>query len=445
MPVAFSRFVLVVAVLLFCASLPADNWPQWRGPTGDGVSREVDLPVAWNEGSGIVWKCKLPEWGDSTPAIWGDALFLTSHVENRKLLLVKIDKATGKIAWVREVAQGSIEPVAHDRLSKPASRRGHQQFHESQNLASPSPVTDGQVVVVHFGNGELAAYDFQGQRLWQRNLQKDYGDYSIWWGHANSPVLYGKAVISVCIQDSCTDLLGDATTPRQPVPSYIVAHDKKTGQELWRTMRMTAATAECCDSYMTPVFRRDGEQTELVVMGGQVLDAYDPATGRRLWYLPGLVGSRTITGPLVAHDMIYATQGMRGALLAVKPRGPGKRTRDDVVWKLEQGTPDSPTPVVWNELLFLVTNDGIARCLNARSGHMQWKERLKGEYRASPLAAEGRVYFLNTKGLCTVLSASARLDRLTENQLDDDTLASPAASDGKFFIRGRKTLYCLGK
>ena len=143
--------------------------------------------------------------------------------------------------------------------------------------------------------------------------------------------------------------------------------------------------------------------------------------------------------------MIYATEGMRRSLLAVQPGGPGKRSHDDVVWKLEQGTPDSPTPVVWGQSLFLVTNDGIARCLDAHDGRLRWKERLKGEYRASPLAAEGRIYFLNTTGRCTVLSASPRLDRLTENQLDDDTLASPAISDGHIFIRGRKWLYCLSR
>jgi len=296
------------------------------------------------------------------------------------------------------------------------------------------------VVVVHFGNGELAAYDFDGRQLWRRNLQKDYGEYSVWWGHANSPVLYENLVISVCMQDSCSDLLD-----RVPVPSYVVAHDKKTGEELWRTPRTTAATAENCDSYTTPVLRRVEEQTELVVMGGQMLDAYDPANGRRLWYLPGLIGNRTISGPVAAQGMIFATQGMQHALLAVHPGGPGKRPRSDIVWRFDQGTPDSATPTVWGESLFLVANNGTARCLDLRTGRLHWKARLKGEYRASPVAAEGRIYFLNTKGLCTILSAALRLDRLTENQLDDDTLAAPAISDGRLFIRGRKSLYCLGK
>jgi outer membrane protein assembly factor BamB len=241
------------------------------------------------------------------------------------------------------------------------------------------------------------------------------------------------------MQDSCSDLEGE------PAPSYLVGHDKRTGRQKWKTMRMTAATGESCDSYTTPIFRRGGTGPELVLMGGQVLDAYDPASGRRLWHLPNLVGNRTITGPVAAGGMIFATQGMRKPLLAVKPGGPGERSRKDIVWKLEQGTPDSPTPAVWRDYLFLVANDGITRCLDAETGRTYWKERLKGEYRASPVAGDGRVYFLNTKGLCTVVSASQRFARLTENSLDDDTFASPAISDRKMLIRGKKMLYCVSK
>ena len=229
------------------------------------------------------------------------------------------------------------------------------------------------------------------------------------------------------------------------MPSYVVAHDKKTGEEVWRTPRTTAATAENCDSYTTPIFRRVEEHTELVGMGSQMLDAYDPANGHRLWYLPGLAGNRTISGPVAAGGMIFATEGRQHALLAVRPGGLGKRPRRDIVWRFDQGTPDSATPVVWGDLLFLVTDNGVVRCLDLRSGRLLWKMRLKGEYRASPVAAEGRIYCLNTKGLCTIVSAALRPDRLTENQLDDDTLASPAVSDGKLFIRGRNSLYCLGK
>ena len=433
----FGRSLVFLVVSFTSLTLHAENWPQWRGPTGDGVSRDTELPIAWSEGSGIAWKCKLPEWGCSTPAIWGDAIFLTTHVEDRDLILLKINKA-GKIEWQRKVGTGSAARLDDVRLKKDDERR-HQKFHPDHNMASPSPITDGEVVIVHFGNGDLAAYDFKGNQLWQRNLQKDHGDYTIWWGHSNSPVLYQNVVISVCMQDSCKDL------PGEPSPSYVVAHDKLSGRQLWKTMRMTPATTEYCDSYVTPIIRTVEDRVEVVVMGGRMLDAYDPMTGKQLWHLSDLIGNRTITGAVGAHGMIYITQGMKEPMLAVKPRGLGERSRKDIVWKLEQATPDSPTPVVWGEHLYLVTNDGIARCLNAHTGRIVWKERLKGEYRASPVAVDGRIYFLNTKGLCTVVSASPRFDRLTENQLDDATFASPAVADSKLYIRGKKSLYCISK
>jgi outer membrane protein assembly factor BamB len=431
------RVLMVALMLLAPAAVHAGNWPQWRGPDGNGVSPETGLPIAWTEASGVAWKCPLPEWGTSTPAIWGNALFLTSHVADRDLVLLRIDKRTGKVDWRQVVGHDSAGRTTV--LLKAGDARRQQKFHSDHNLASPSPVTDGRVVVVHFGNGDLAAYDFDGRRLWIRNLQKDYGTYTIWWGHANSPVLCHNLVLSVCMQDSCKDLPGAAS------PSYVVAHDVQTGEEVWKKMRMTAAMAESCDSYTTPVLRRVGEATEMVVMGGQVLDAYDPASGRRRWWLPGLGGNRTITGPVAAEGTIYATEGMHQALLAVRPGGPGERSRKDIVWKSEQAAPDSPTPVLWGPWLFVVSNEGIARCLAAQDGRQAWKQRLPGQYRASPLAADGRIYFLNTAGVTTVVSAAPRYNALTQNRLDDSTYASPAVSDGQIFIRARKSLYSIAK
>ena len=437
-PVLRCLFLLVCLSafgLLTSASHPvqAGNWPQWRGPDGNGVSRETNLPIAWAEGAGVEWKCKLPEWGNNTPAIWGDAVFLTAHEDDKRLLLLKINKQTGRIEWTREVGTGSC-------LRGPAgSYRGRQKFHRDHNLATPSPVTDGRLVVVHFGNGDLAAYDFDGKQLWKRNLQEDHGKYTIWWGHANSPVLYEDLVISVCMQDSCHDIRDE------PAPSYVVAHDKRTGQQKWKTMRMTDAIRVGCDSYTTPIFRQANGRTEMIVGGGQVLDGYEPGTGQRLWYLPGLVGTEVIRSPVAAHGMIYATQGMHRALLGVRPGGGGERSRDDIVWSFGHGIYQSPSPVVAGECLFLVDDNGVARCLDARTGRLLWKSRLKGGYYASPLAAEGRVYFLNREGLTTVVSASSRFERLTTSQLDDQTIATPAVSDGKIFIRGRKWLYCVGQ
>lgn len=428
--------IALTGAVVFAASASAEDWPQWRGPEGTGVSHETNLPLNWNDQRGIIWKSDIPEWGDSTPAIFGSAIFLTAQHDDN-LLVLKLDKSTGHILWTKTVGSGSVEraPIK----AKSAEERRSQKFHNLQNLASPSPVTDGKVVVVHFGNGDLAAYDFDGKQLWHRNLQADYGNYTIWWGHANSPVIYGKSVISVCMQDSLADIA------KPPVESYIVAHSLTTGRELWKTSRMTAAKAEECDAYTTPVFTQVDGKTQMIVMGGNQVDGYDPDTGKQLWFLPHIVGGRTVTSPTVADGLAIVTQGKGGPLLGIKLGGKGELPRRAIAWRVDQGSPDSCTPVVWGNHLFVIPDAGIARCFDLHSGRMIWTERLKGEYKASPVAAEGRIYFLNLHGVCTVVAASEHFEKLAENQLDDETVASPAISDGHIFIRGRKALYCLGR
>jgi len=314
MPRFLPLFRLAVLAALCAASsslVQAGNWPQWRGPRGDSVSGEIGLPVRWSEDSGVVWKASLPEWGTSSPSVWDNALFVTTEAEG-KLLLLRFDAQTGDLVWTRQVGAGVAGRKVPDGDKRAAK------FHELHNLASPTAALDGERVIVHFGNGDLASYSFDGDQHWKRNLADDHGRYTIWWGHANSPLLYQNLVISVCMQDS---LAGAA---KQLSPSYLVAHDKQTGDLVWKTPRMTRADAEECDSYTTPVLHTVGGQTQMIVMGGNQLDAYDPATGQQLWHLPGLVGGRTITGPTVGNDTVFATVGMRGPLCALNltPTGP---------------------------------------------------------------------------------------------------------------------------
>ena len=435
-----SRFVVLAGGLLAILSPPAaeisraGQWPQWRGPSGDSVSRETALPVKWNVDRGNVRRTPLPEWGDSTPAIWNDAIFVTTQSGN-KLLLLKFDKRTGALRWTRTVGEGTTTRKV------PGGGKRTAKFHRLQNLASPSPVTDGERVIVHFGNGDLASYTFDGTREWKRNLADDYGPYTIWWGHANSPTLYGDFVISVCMQDS---MEGDW---KKLSPSYLVAHNKRTGRVVWKTMRMTGGDAEQCDSYTTPLLVKTEGRTELIVMGGNQLDAYNPRTGSRLWKLPGLVGGRTITGPTVGNGMVFATIGMKGPLNAVRLIGPTERAvARDIDWKQTRSTPDTCCPVVWKGLLFFVSDNGVATCLEARSGRLHWRKRLAGRnYKASPLAADGRIYFLSRSGICTVITAASEFHIQAENRIDDEFLASPAVSDGQLYLRGRKALYTIRK
>lgn len=421
----------LLLITVSTATLAAENWPQWRGPAGTGVSSERDIPLIWSDTRSLRWKCELPGWGASTPAVWGDAIFVTGQAANHELWLARIDKRTGKFAWQKTVGQGETPREAPKRLA--------QKFHALHNFASPSPVTDGKVVVVHFGNGDFAAYDFAGEQLWKRNLQDDFGSYTNWYGHANSPVLFQQTVISVCMQDSLADLQETA------VESYIIAHDLRTGRERWKTVRKTRATAEQCDSYTTPLLAKLNDRQQLIVMGANQLDGYDPVTGRQLWYLPNLTGGRLATGPTTADGLIFATRGLRGPLFAVKPTGEGELPRKSIAWEHADATPDSCSPVVWGEFLFTITDDGIARCLHAETGNTKWKHRLPGNYKASPVAVEGRVYFLNTAGMCTVLSAAPYYDKLTENQLTGEFVASPAISGGTLLLRGKQFLYGIEK
>jgi outer membrane protein assembly factor BamB len=210
-------------------------------------------------------------------------------------------------------------------------------------------------------------------------------------------------------------------------------------------MRMTGAHAEASDSYTTPIFYQAKDHVEMIVMGGNRLDAYDPATGKQLWEFAGIKGNRTITGPTLAGDLVYATTGQRHDLFAIQLGGKGKLDAKAVAWQYDKSTPDSPCPVVWDNLLFLVDDSGVAQCLDAKTGEVKWKERLRGkDFKASPVAADGKVYFLNLSGTCTVVAAKATFEKLAENDLDDDTTASMAVADGRLYIRGKKALYCIG-
>jgi outer membrane protein assembly factor BamB len=417
---AFGLLILLGAA---DAASPEDVWPQWRGPSGDSVSPRRDLPHRWSKTDNVVWKAALPGWGNSTPAVWKDAVYVTAQEDDR-LLLLRLDGRTGKVVWQREVGRGT--PRRQGQV-------GNGRYHDEQNMASPSPVTDGQRVWVHFGTGDLACYDAAGERVWSLNLAERFGPYSIWWGHANSPVLVGKLLVSVCMQD-----------PKGGGQSYVVAHDKNTGEERWFVKRETGASSEPADAYTTPVLARSAGREELVVFGGNILDAYIPATGNQLWKCRAFDGNRVISGPTVAGDMVYAVQGMRGPLVAVRTGGEGDVTGSHVRWKYEGTTPDAASPVVADGLVFLATNPGLAVCVDTATGREVWKERLGRGFRATPLVAGDKVYFFSKEGKTTIVEAARKFQIISQADLGEETMASPAVAAGDLFIRTREHLYRVG-
>jgi len=419
------RHIVVVVALSATASLHAENWPQWRGPSLNGVSAERSLPIRWSKTENVTWKLDLPAWSGSTPIVWGDHVFLSVAEDLRQqngdnLFLWCIDRGKGTVLWRRPLGSGN-----------------HQE--QKQNMSSPSPVTDGRRVWVMTGTGILKAFDFTGKELWARDIQRDYGRFGLNWGYGSSPLLHGDALFVQVLHGM-----------RTRDPSYVLRIDANTGKTIWRIERPTPARFESPDAYTTPALLTYGSTTEIVITGGDVVTGHDPATGKELWRANGLNpyndGShRIVASPVVHGDLIVAPTRER-PMLALKAGGRGDVTRSHVLWSFNYG-PDVPTPVTDGTYVYVINDRGIMWCLDARSGkEIYGRQRLRpSTYSASPVLADGKIYVTNEDGLTSVVNAGPTFKVVAENDFDDYVLSSPAISDGQIFIRTAKYLYCVGK
>ena len=419
----------IILVFLSCLSgvapVSAENWPQWRGPSLNGVSAEKNLPVRWSKTDQIAWKVELPAWSGSTPIVWGDRVFLNVALDltqraGENLFLWCLDRNSGAVLWKRALGGGN-----------------HQE--RKQNMSTPSPVTDGRRVWVMTGTGILKSFDFDGKELWARDIQKDYGRFGLNWGYGSSPLLHGDALFVQVLHGMRTD-----------DPSYLLRIDAASGRTVWRVERSTAARFESPDAYTTPALLRYGTTTEIVVTGGDVVTGHDPATGRELWRANGLNpdndGSyRIVASPVVFGELIVAPTRER-PMLVLKAGGRGDVTRSHVLWSFGNG-PDVPTPVTDGTYLYVINDRGIMWCLDAKTGkEIYGRQRLSpGTYSGSPVLADGKIYITNEDGLTSVVKAGPKFELLASNDFDDYTLSSPAVSDGQIFIRTAKHLYCIGK
>ncbi len=409
-----------------------DNWPAWRGPYGNSACAESNVPLIWGEQRNRKFRTEIPGEGASSPVVWDDAIFVTSQ-DGESLLLLRINRADGAVVWQREVGRAKTP-----REASP----GEQQFHESHNLASPTPTTDGEIVVAAFGNGLTAAYDFDGNQLWQRDLQREYGRFSFRYGYATSPLLFDDVVISTCLHRDLTAASDTAAG------AFLVAHDKQTGHMKWKTSRAPRSTGEGAEIYGTPALRKNAAgEVELVVMGAGLIDAYRPSDGVRVWSLAHRNGGRAVCSPTIVGESLIGMITTERLFLLDLPQQPNQEIQailqSDYKWKAGSSVPETCSPVIWGDLLFTITDEGQVTCLDVTSGRRRWRNKLPGTYRASPIVADGRVYFLNDAGLCTVIAASARFGRLAENQIQDRTLASIAISNRELFIRGDGALHCI--
>ncbi len=415
-----NRVLVFAAVMsLTITSAFADNWPQWRGPNLNGVSNEKNLPVKWGVEENITWKLTLPSWSGSTPAIWGDRIFL-NVAEGDELQLWCIDRLEGVALWKKRLGGGNVKM-------------------RKQNMSSPSPVTDGRSVFIMTGTGILKGFDFKGKELWSRDVQKEYGAFGLNWGYASSPLLTEDALFVQVLHGMRTD-----------DPSYVLRIDKKTGKTIWRVERPTSAIRESPDSYTTPALLKYGNVTEIVITGGDCVTGHDPATGKELWRANGLNPNnqpnyRIVASPIVYDGLIYAPTRIR-PLLAIKVGGRGDVTTSHLAWSFNNG-PDVPTPVTDGKYFYTVSDNGVMWCLDAKTGEKIYGEqRVKtGTYSSSPVLADGKIYITNEDGVTTVVRAGPKFEILAENSLNDYCLSSPAISEGQVFIRTAQYLYCIGK
>lgn len=428
-------------VLGFALGVHAADWSNWRGPEYNGTGNSDKFPLEWGEDKNVVWKTEIPAWGNGTPVVIGESIFFTSQEDGGRMKIHRINKADGKIVWSRECGEERT-PRSGD---KPGFR-GWQKFHDHHNLASASIVGDKEVVIAHFGNGDTYAFDREGNKLWNNNLQELYGKFTIWWGHGATPLLYENNLIIPVMHDTCEDM---EEFKENPCDSYIVAFDKKTGEVNWKVLRNTGSKLESCDAYTTPVLWKHEGRTEMILLGGETLDAYDPAKGERLWWLnKGLECIRIVPSPTPVAEIgtIYLVRGKSSPICAVKPKGLGEQPESAIVWTHRQNTPDVPSLVSDGKLMFSVNDRGIAQCFDAESGEVRWTERLPGgTYYPSPLLSGGKVVFLNCDGLAVVLKAAGEFEKLSENKLDGRFFASPIIDGDDLILRSRTHVYKIGK
>ena len=407
-----------------------ENWPQWRGPTRNGISNETNLPVKWSQTENVLWKLPMPALSGSTPIVWGDRIFLNvanalpdaRAVDNgpgASLHLWCVDRVKGTILWQRDLGSGN-------------------RMQRKQNQSTPSPVTDGTTVWVMTGTGILKAFDFAGKELWTRDIQADYGRFGLNWGYGSSPLLHGDSLFVQVLHGMRTD-----------DPSYLLRIDTATGKTVWRVERPTNARVESPDSYTTPAVLQYAGNTEIVLTGGDVVTGHDPATGKELWRADGLnptndANYRIVASPVTFDDLIIAPTRER-PMLVLKAGGRGDVTKSHLLWTFDSG-PDVPTPLTDGTHVYVINDRGIMFCLEARTGReIYGRQRLRpGTYSGSPVLADGRIYITNEDGVTSVVKAGPQFQLLSENEFDDYTLSSPAVSNGRIYFRTTKFLWAIG-
>ena len=394
--------------------LRAADWPEFRGPTGQGLVANGELPTTWSKDKNVVWKQTIPGRGWSSPVTVAGRVYLTTSVTRKdggdpSLEALCLDATNGKILWEKEV----FRPDA--KKSPP--------IHAKNSHASPTPLVRGERLFVHFGHQGTACLDLDGKVLWQ-NTSLPYAPVH---GSGGSPILVEDALVFSC----------DGGDKR-----FLAALNIADGSVLWKTERKAEASRKF--SFSTPLLIVVEGKKQIISPGSNVVCAYDPSNGREIWRVC-YDGYSVIPRPVYGHGLLFVCTGYNTpSLLAIRPDGKGDVTDTHVVWKTRKAAPHTPSPLLVGEELYFVSDSGQASCLDARTGQVYWQERLGGSYSASPLCAGGKLYFQSEEGTGVVVQASKEFKLLARNALEERSLASPAAADGDLFLRTEKHLYRIG-
>jgi outer membrane protein assembly factor BamB len=437
--------LLLLLVAVIATTAPAQNWPQFRGPGATGVLESPGQPVTWDAAASqnVLWKLAIPGLAHSSPVVWGNKVFVTTAVNSAKdetryglygdVAPVKndpthtwkvyaIDRSNGKILWER-IASENIPKVKR---------------HPKSTHADSTPVTDGKYLVVLFGSEGLYTYDLNGKLLWKQDLGVlDSGwfyDADYQWEHGSSPIIYKDLVIiQADIQKG----------------SFIAAYDVKTGKLKWKTPR------EELPSWGTPTVYEGKTRAELIANGAKAIRGYDPVTGKQLWQL-GPMSEITTPTPFAAHDLIFVTSGYAPIqpIYAIRPGGngdlslkDGKESSDFIAWSKQRGGPYMPTPIVYGDLLYTCSNQGVLTAYNATTGERVYQERIGGTgaaFTASPVASDGKIYLASEDGDVFVVKAGPKYELLSKNPVGEVMMATPAISDGMVIVRTISHLYAFG-
>ena len=415
------RCWLSCAVLFLSATIAsADNWPQWRGLDGNGISKEAAVPTEWSESKNIAWSMKLPGMGGSTPVVWGDRIFLTS--EDGKDIVLMCVGTDGTLRWKQKIGTAS---------SKVRGDEG--------NGASASPSTDGQHVWAFCTSGDLVCGDMDGKVVWSANLQERYGAFKIQFGMHSTPLLDGDRLYLQLIHSG---------------GAWVIALDKATGKEIWKVKRPSDGRNECEHSYASATLWRSGKDAVLIVHGNDYATGHDLQDGHEIWRVGGLNPKtrynptlRFIASPVAAPDLIVVPSAKNGPVVGLKPTAKGmiEAGNSQEQWRLPSNTPDVPSPLIHDGLVYLCSEKGFVICLDAKTGKVQYNQRIhSARYRASPVFAGGHIYLTARDGTITVIKPGPKFEQVAVNKLPDEVSASPAVANGRIYIRGFTTLFAIG-